>query len=98
MSDDFDWNAASVDGYVPVPDQAAIACYTNPLGKVVLRQEGRYPEEDIWIVCDPIHVVALAKELLRAAGRTDLVIAPVSQIEVAWRSRKTGPFSGRVRP
>jgi hypothetical protein len=87
MSDDFDWHAATADGDVVVPDQAAIACYTNPFGNVVLRQEGRYPEEDIWIVCQPIYVEALAIALLRAAGLTDLVIVPVSQIEIV---RKDG--------
>jgi hypothetical protein len=87
MSDDFDWQAATADGHVVVPDQAAIACYTNPFGNVVLRQEGRYLEEDTWVVCQPIYVEALAIALLRAAGRTDLVIVPVSQIGIV---RKDG--------
>jgi hypothetical protein len=108
MSDDFDWDAATADGHVVVPDQAAIACYINPFGNVVLRQEGQYPEEDTWIVCQPIYVEALAIALLRAAGRTDLVIVPVSQTEIVRKDgdrlmipqgdiKKTNPIGREMR-
>ena len=52
-----------------VPEQPAIACYTNPEGAVVLRQHGAWnDDDDAWIWFAPEHALAIAKAILAAAG------------------------------
>lgn len=67
MSDTFNWDEIADD--VVVPEQAAIAVYTNPKGDIVIRQAGQYgPDEDQWIAVAPIHALALAHAIAHAAG------------------------------
>jgi hypothetical protein len=67
MPSDFDWDEIADD--VVVPEQAAIAVYTNPKGHIVIRQAGQYgPDEDQWIVVAPMHALALAQAIAHAAG------------------------------
>jgi hypothetical protein len=70
MTDAFDWNEIADD--IVVPEQAAVAVYTNPKGDVVIRQAGQYgPDEDHWIVVAPMHAHALAMAILRESGLRD---------------------------
>lgn len=65
MTPEFDWSAESP----VIPEQAAIAVYTNPHGNIVVRQAGQYgPDEDTWIVLAPGHAAALADAIRKAAG------------------------------
>lgn len=66
MRDDFDWTD---DEVVVVPDQPAVAVYTNPSGAVVIRQEGRYGvEEDHWVTVRPELMPTVIAALQRQAG------------------------------
>jgi hypothetical protein len=76
----FDWKTIEED--IVVPEQAAIAVYTNPAGAIVLRQAGQYgPEEDTIIVVQPSHAMALASALLDRAG-IDMAIVHVGQLRI----------------
>jgi hypothetical protein len=67
MRDVFDWDGIADN--IVVPEQAAIAVYTNPKGNIVIRQAGQYgPDEDQWIVLAPSHARALAEAITREAG------------------------------
>lgn len=67
---EFDWNG--LGGDVVVPEQAAIAVFVNPLGKVVIRQAGQHhPDEGSRIVFAPEHAAAVAEAILVAAGIHD---------------------------
>jgi hypothetical protein len=69
----FDWSTIEED--IVIPEQAAIAVYCNPKGKVVLRQAGQYgPDEDTWITFDKSHALTLARAIL---DRADLEMAIV---------------------
>jgi hypothetical protein len=68
-SRDFDWLEA--DEHVAVPEQQALAVYTNPRGDVVVRQRGDYPDEDVWIIVNPANAAALAAAILEAAGYSE---------------------------
>ena len=51
MSDDFDWAATNED--VILPEQRAIAVYTNNWGQAVIRQEKAWDDEDdTYVVID----------------------------------------------
>jgi hypothetical protein len=43
---DFDWDN---DDSVVLREQRATAVYRNPVGEVVIRQKGCWPDEDTWI-------------------------------------------------
>ena len=75
MSDsrEFDWG--DIDADIVVPEQPAIACYTNPNGAVVLRQAGQYGlEDDHWVYFHADHAVAVAYAILNAAGLTMQIV------------------------
>ena len=44
---------------IVVPEQLAIAVYENPAGNVVIRQQGSYPDEDVFIIVVPFNIRAL---------------------------------------
>jgi hypothetical protein len=81
MRDDFSWEDVADD--VVIPEQAAIAVFTNPAGGIVLRQAGQYGiEEDHWIYFHSRYALALAKAILSKAGLDDLAIVHVSQLRI----------------
>jgi hypothetical protein len=83
MNDYFDWTTIEDD--VVIPEQAAIAVYTNPNGGIVCRQAGQYgPEEDSWIFFHPSHALALARAILDRAG-LDMEIVPLTSLLVKNR-------------
>ncbi|CAM5771920.1 hypothetical protein LMIY3S_03670 [Labrys miyagiensis] len=59
-ADNFDWNDREV---IAVPEQQAIAVYTNPHHQVVLRFHDADEQEDRWVVIAPEHVDRLCKAL-----------------------------------
>ena len=83
MNDYFDWTTIKDD--VVIPEQAAIAVYTNPNGGIVCRQADQYgPEEDSWIFFHPSHALALARAILDRAG-LDMEIVPLTSLLVKNR-------------
>ena len=70
LGHDFDWSPNGDDcASIVVPDQAAIAVYSNPRGEVCIRQDGHaFQSEDPYIVVRKGHCAALAFALLREAG------------------------------
>ena len=48
-----------------MPGQPAIACYLNPTGAIVLRQD---TEDDHFVWFHPEHAAAVAAAILEAAG------------------------------
>ena len=63
------WDWSDDDDDVVVPEQPAIACYTNPTGAVVLRQRGAWnDDDDAWIWFSPEHARAIANAILEVAG------------------------------
>jgi hypothetical protein len=76
----FDWRTIEED--IAVPEQAAIAVYCNPEGKIVLRQAGRYgPDEDTTIVVHPSHALALVGGILDRAG-LEMEIVPLTALRI----------------
>ncbi|MPZ36764.1 MAG: hypothetical protein GEU95_01660 [Rhizobiales bacterium] len=78
MSDEdrFEWH----EGIIVVPEQMAIAVYTNPNNEVVIRQSGRYgPDEDQWVVVAPEHALRLAEAIIREAG-------PIARPDIDWQA------------
>ena len=72
----WDWSDDADD--VIVPEQPAVACYTNPAGDVVLRQRGAWnDDEDAWIWFSPEHARAIATAILQVAGYEATARAPV---------------------
>ena len=71
---DFCW-IDSADKII-VPDQAAIACYLNGYGDIVLRRRSDYPAADGWIWFQAEHAVAIAAAILAAAGLGAKALAP----------------------
>jgi hypothetical protein len=65
MADDFDWNN---DETVTVRTQMGLAVYTNPHGALVIRQEGSYPDDDVWVIFDACHARTIARRILEEAG------------------------------
>jgi hypothetical protein len=58
--DDFNWN--DVEEGLVVPEQFAIAVYNNPRNDLVIRQAGRYGnDEDHFVVIHPSHAQRTAK-------------------------------------
>ncbi|WP_331373791.1 hypothetical protein [Sinorhizobium chiapasense] len=66
MTGNFDWNS---DEDIVVERQAAIAVYENTTGDVVIRQEGRYDDEDKCICVRPDNVKALVDALSKWSAR-----------------------------
>jgi hypothetical protein len=78
MSLDFDWYDSNNNSVV-IPEQMAVAVYTNAHGNVVIRQAGQYgPDEDVWIVVAPCHARALAEAILTEAGLDAAEPAPLA--------------------
>lgn len=70
---DFDWSEA----HVVVPEQPATACYLNPAGGIVLRQQGAWPDnDDHWLWFAPEHAPAVAKAILEAAALSTMAPEP----------------------
>ena len=61
----FDWAALHDAGDVVVLEQPAIACYLNPRGAIVLRQD---TDDDYFVWFRPEHAAAVAAAILEAAG------------------------------
>jgi hypothetical protein len=94
---DFDWNC---DDVITVPGQAAIACYLNPKGAVVIRQEGQYGiDEDVWVVVAPAHVPMLCRELMALIGAENpLDMTEVDELVAAAESKdRPAPLSNSER-
>jgi hypothetical protein len=95
---DFDWN---LDDIIVVPGQQAIACYLNPKGAVVIRQEGQYGiDEDVWVVVAPAHVPTLCRELMALIGaEKPLDMTEVDELVAAAESkdRTTSPMTAAER-
>lgn len=91
---DFDWDDVADD--VVVPEQAAIAVYTNPKGEVVVRQAGHHgPDEDSWIIVAPDRASAVADAILRAARLHDN--QPVSGEAASPKDRTAAERQRRYR-
>lgn len=76
MSDDnrFDWNEP---GATTVPEQEAIAVYTNGGGAITIRQRSSDPhEEDSIVVVQPNNAAKVAQELLRCAEELLAALEP----------------------
>lgn len=94
---DFDWNR---DDTIAVPGQAAIACYLNPKGAVIVRQEGQYgSDEDVWIVLAPTYVPMLCRELMALIGaEKPLDMSEVDELVAAAESKdRPAPLSNSER-
>ena len=66
--DSFGWYGEDA-GSVIVPEQKAVACYSNDRGNVVLRQEAdEYEERDDLIIVAPCHARTVAQALIDVAG------------------------------
>jgi hypothetical protein len=79
-ADYFDWSTVEDD--IVIPEQAQVAVYCNPAGKIVLRQAGQYgPDEDTWIVLHPSHALPLARAILDRAG-LDMEIVPLTALRM----------------
>ena len=63
MSDDFNWNDLEKNDLI-TPSVQAVACYRNPAGDVVIRQESALGEEDSWVVMSMDCAEKLANRLL----------------------------------
>ncbi len=73
------WDWADGADHTVIPEQPAIACYTNPAGAVVLRQNGAWnDDEDAWIFFAPEHAAAIAAAILETAGMVDADIAELA--------------------
>jgi hypothetical protein len=59
--DDFDWSPENEA--VIMPSQQAIAVYFNRWGQIVIRAEGGYGEEDVFIAIAPEHLPAVIAKL-----------------------------------
>src|SRR5262245_58890763 len=60
-SDDFDWTGDAED--VVIKHQPGIACYWNPRGEIVIRQDGGPMDDDSFIYVQPANVLALIDKL-----------------------------------
>jgi len=59
--EDFYWNDAES---IVIPEQAALAVYTNPRGEIVIRQKRSWDrEEDHFVYFDKTHVATLIDKL-----------------------------------
>jgi hypothetical protein len=73
MSDlDFDWLH---DSAVVVPEQMAIAVYSNTAGNLVIRQAGSYPEPDQIVIVGSRDAKALAEPIFAAADVHEIGIS-----------------------
>ena len=70
----WDWRDDADD--LVVPEQPAIAVYTNPADAVVIRQQGTWNDDDAWIWFSPDHAPAIAKAILEAAGLDATALTP----------------------
>ncbi len=71
------WDWSDDAGDTIVPEQPAIAIYTNPADAVVIRQHGAWnDDDDVWVFFSPAHAPAIAAAILAAAG---LDIADLAQ-------------------
>ena len=61
---DFDWFDST---QIVVPEQSAIAVYTNKACNVEIRQTN-WMSDDVWIEISPIHVPRLVAAMLEAAN------------------------------
>lgn len=73
-SEQFDWFD---NDSVIVPEQEAIAVYTNPKGAVVIRRMQRWDEtDDQFFIIEARNAVDVAEAMLRAAGSDARVCTP----------------------
>ena len=65
---DYDWNAGEAEDDLVVPQQLAIAAYSNPKGDIVIRQQADALEtDDHFIVIHRSHLRALIVKLEKLA-------------------------------
>ena len=92
MSDslEFDWYDVAVAADIIIPEQPAIACYTNTNGGIVLRQAGHFfgSPDDQWIFFHPQHARALATAILEEAGLDVDARTPSKDCTAAERQRR----------
>jgi hypothetical protein len=61
--EEFAWNSKNTD--VIIPQQGAIAVYSNPMGVVVIRQEANWDDEgDHFVFVHPTHIDAVVDRLM----------------------------------
>lgn len=69
----FEWTSENLD--VVVPQQGAIAVYSNPMGVVVIRQEKDWNDEgDHFVFVHPTHIDALVERLMVYKAQAELTI------------------------
>ena len=62
---DFNWDDARAEGAVVQEKSLTVACYINPHGQVVIREEANWPhdDEDRWIIISPGNLLPLINRL-----------------------------------
>ncbi len=73
-STEFEWTSQNLD--VVVPQQGAVAVYSNPMGVVVIRQEKDWNDEgDHFVFVHPTHIDALVERLMVYKAQAERTIA-----------------------
>jgi len=59
--DDFDWND---DEAIVLEPRLGVAVYLNQKGDVVIRQQGSYPDDDVWVVFPATDAEIVARRIV----------------------------------
>jgi hypothetical protein len=84
----FDW--ARNNGDVIVPEQRSIAVYANHWGQAVIRAEGDYREDDVFVAVDHAHIYAVIGALKEIADAPLQRHDPPETLQLASRHRLRG--------
>ena len=67
QDDDFLWN--SDNDSIVVPEQPGLAVYSNVAGAIVVREQGCWPDEDVYLIVQPANAERLAAAILALADQ-----------------------------